>query len=139
MNDIAKRVSAAMTSFQAIGKKNGSSPPDAQGSNTAPIVYEMLIASRLKSAANARDEVAKQAARDAGILQDDYSPGDHAHVSGCGMVVNVKRNRDGEQIDNDKLRVELIKKLGEQDAVKLLKACSKPRKGNTTISVAVGE
>lgn len=138
MNDIAKRVSAAMTSFANIGVKNGSAPPDPQGSNTAPIVYEMLIASRLESAAKARKEVAYAAARDAGILADNYVPGDHAVASGCGMVVNVKRNKDSTTIDNDKLRVELIKKLGEQEAAKLLKSCSKPRKGNTTISVALG-
>ena len=137
MSEIAKRVSAGMAAFNKIGRSNGSAPPDMEGSNTAPIVYELLIAGRLEAAAKARKEAAKVVARDAGILQDEYEPGDHAVSSGCGMIVNVKRNRDSTQIDNDELRVELIKQLGEQEAAKLLKACSKPRKGNTTISVAL--
>jgi hypothetical protein len=139
MSDIAKAVSAGMTAFNKIGRQNGSAMPQSDDmSNTAPLVYEMLIASRLKSLATARDDEAKKAAREAGILQQDYDPGDHAVSSGCGMVVNVKRNKDSTTVDNDKLRVELIKRLGEQEAAKLLKECSKPRKGNTTISVALG-
>lgn len=136
MSDIAKRLSAAITAFTKIGKQNGSSPPDSK-SNTLGLAYELLVAQKLQSVSKARVEAALNACREAGMIADSYTPGDHTPYTSDMLNINVKRNNDSQLLDSDKLRVELIKKLGAPEAQKLLSAASKPRKGNTTVSVSI--
>lgn len=136
MSDMLKRIGAAMTAFTKIGTTNGSAPP-ALTDNRAPLVYEALIASRLLKAATERKEQAYAALKDAGILNDDYKPGDYAPYTDDVMVVSVKRNKDSETLDKTMLGNELTKAYGKDVADKLIAKASKTRKGNTIISVGV--
>ncbi len=136
MSDIGKRISAAMLSFTKIGTQNGSAPPHV-ADNRVGLAYELLVAQRLKSAAEARVEAAKAAALAAGLIAEEYSPGDHTPFTSTTLNINVKRNKDGTMLDGQKLMNELVKKLGETDAKKLVMSASKPRKGNTIISVSM--
>lgn len=136
-NDIIKRVAAAMNAFTKIGTQNGSAPPHDPTDNKVGLVYEALIASRLKSAADARKDAAIERLREAGILDADYSPGDHAPYSGSQLAVHVKRNKNSETLDKTALLNAMSKKMPAAEAAKIIKEASKPRKGNTTISVGI--
>lgn len=138
MSDIAKRLSAAVTAFGKIGTSNGSAAP-VTGSNIAPIAYELLIAQRLAKIAKDRKDRAMAAAREAGILADEYKPGDYTPYAADGLAVTVKRNNDSLTLDKVKLKNKLMvdHKMDDATATKLIVQSSKPRKGNTIVTVGV--
>lgn len=136
MSDILKRVSAAMTAFTKIGRSNGSAPPYSN-LNDYGIAYELMIAQRLAKAASARLEAAKEAAQDAGILAKSYKEGTHIVYNKEGLVVTIVKHKDSSTLDKTMISNYLSKMYGADVAEKAISEGSKPRAGNTLITVGV--
>ena len=134
--ELLKRKAAAATSFNAIGKKNGSAPPD-NPSNTFGIAYELFIADHLRSIANARYEEAKASAVEAGVLQDTYTAGTHVAYDSPELSVVVTKNKDSVTFDKTKAQNYITKKYGEVATKAMAKEATGSRNGATTVKVAV--
>jgi hypothetical protein len=135
MSDLSERKSAALKAFTAIGKKNGSAPPDSQ-SNTFATAYEFYIAEALRSVANARYDDAKARAIAEGVFASEYEPGTHIAYNADGLGIVAKRNNDSTTVDTTKLRVELLKLMTTDKVDALFAAATKPRKGNLVINAS---
>ena len=129
MNDIKAK---ALTAFANIGTKNGTSAPDSQD-NRASIAHEMFIADALASAATKRKEAAKKQALDAGIIRDEYKEGSTEEVySNEHLTLAAKTASGANRLDADALKVELMKELGTDKAMKLIAKCTKTNKPATS-------
>lgn len=122
--------------FADLGNKNGTAPLDSTD-NRASIAHEFYVADSLRSMANKRYEVAKKAAENAGMLLDDPIAGstvvtyENEHVSLSAKVASpVKR------LDTSKLSSALMKKIGSEEAAKLLDSCYTENKPAVSYSFA---
>jgi hypothetical protein len=131
---------AIQKSLSNIGKRNGSAPPEST-SNTFGAAYELFVASELRSAANKRYDVAKEAAKDAGVIDEAKA------VEGAEIATNSNEYFDGTMkqasasstIDKTKLKSTLMVacNLNEKQADDIIAAASKPRKGAVTIGFSL--
>jgi hypothetical protein len=137
MTELADKKSKIAKAFDNIGKSNGTVAPHTD-SNQFAVAYEYFVADQLESAAKKRKEQAKKAAAEAGILEFKKTPGT---TEMCWenelLAITAKTNNAAEKLDADLLRNELMKKLGTDEAAKLLKKCTKSATPATTISFVV--
>lgn len=131
---------AIQKAFSKIGKSNGSSPP-ASADNRFGLAYELFVASELRSAANKRYEVAKEAAASAGVLDEEkcVEGSEVAVYDAQYFDVTMKQASGSTQIDKTKLKNELMKEfnLDETSAAAVIAKGSKPRKGAVTIGFSL--
>ena len=122
----------ALTAFDKIGKSNGSSPPES-ADNRASIAYEYYVADFLASAADKRKKEAKVAAINAGIEAVDPKPGDNKIVyENEHMTITARTASPASRIDASKLRTELIKLHGSDEADKIIRAATVENKASTS-------
>ncbi len=137
--EIITRKAAIQKSLSAIGKKNGSAPPESK-SNTFGLAYELFVASEIRSAANKRYDQAKAAAADAGILDESKCvEGSEisTHVNEY-FDVTMKKAASSTTLDKAQLKNELSKAGMKADVIaKVISAASKPRKGAVTVGFAL--
>jgi hypothetical protein len=148
MADILHIKAAIQKTFSNIGKTNGSKPPEST-SNTFGIAYELFVADALRSAANKRYEEAKIEAAKAGVLGDKVEvvkkevkftlpEGSNLTLySSEHFDITAKVANGSTMLDATALGNELVKKLGPVEALKIIEAASKPRKGATTVSTSM--
>ena len=125
------------TAFSKIGLTNGTSCPSSLD-NRASIAHELYVADTLASMATKRKELAREAARSAGILGDDYAEGetkqtyDNEHLS-----ISAKTASASKTVDKTKLMNELVKALGAVKAATVMAAVEKTNKPATSFIFAV--
>lgn len=121
--------------FNNIGKKNGSAPPES-GSNTFPVAFEFFVADNLRSIANKRYDVAKAAALAVGVLGDPetYVEGTITNIYEADLFdIAAKKASGTTMLDKTQLANNLAKKGWKADEIQeLVDDSSKPRKGATT-------
>lgn len=123
--------------FQKIGTTNGTSCPSSLD-NRATIAHELFVADVLASMATKRKDAAKEAAKSAGLLGDEYIEGETKQVyDNEHLTISSKTATASKGIDATKLMNELVKKLGAAEAVKLLEKCKKTNKPATSFIFAV--
>lgn len=122
----------ALLAFDNIGKKNGTAPlPSSE--NRYALAHEYFIASALASYASKRKDIAKIACEKAGMLGEEFIPGetietyDSEHLS-----IIAKTAQPAERIDRASLRTELVKLLGEKVADEVIKKATKTNKAATS-------
>jgi hypothetical protein len=111
--DGAKLISDLNKKFADLGTKGSTAMPQIDGmKNTEHLAYELMVAGVLRSAAGARYDAAKEAAKEAGVLGDetDAVPGTKKPVYE-GMLVLITRqvNKPAQRLDSKKLITELRK------------------------------
>ena len=114
--------------FADIGKSDDTYPSSAPPSNTFALVWEYYVADMLASMANKRKDEAKEACLSAGLLGDraKMAPGNMVETYNSELLsIHAKMNNPASRIDKAKLRSELIKALGANNASKVLNACTK--------------
>lgn len=135
MEIIDKKV-ALQKAFSAIGKKNGSSPPE-HSDNRFGVAYELFVASDLRSQANKRYEVAKKQAEEAGVIdeRETIEGGEVSTYKTKFFDVTMKRAAASSTLDKTALKNVLMRKFkcDENAAQAIIKEASKPRKGAVTI------
>lgn len=125
------------TAFAKIGTTNGTSCPSSLD-NRATIAHELYVADTLASMATKRKEIAREAARSAGILGEDYTEGDTKQVyDNEHLSISAKTATASKTIDKTKLMSELIKALGSEKAAKVMEAVQKENKPATSFIFAV--
>jgi hypothetical protein len=133
--EIITRKAAIQKSLSAIGKKNGSAPPESS-SNTFGAAYELFVASELRSAANKRYDAAKAEAAKVGVIDEDKTiEGSEiaTHVNKY-FDVTMKKAASSLSLDKTLLRSALMKQGWTEAKVDaLIERSSKPRKGAVTI------
>jgi hypothetical protein len=131
---------AIQKSFQNIGKKNGSAPPESD-KNTFSQAFELFVSKELKSMAEKRYDAAKKAAVEAGIIDE----------SKCveGMEINtwqsehfdvaLKQSSSSQTLDKTMLKNNLMRELNmnETQVNDLIERSSKPRKGAVNINISL--
>ena len=130
---------AIQKSLSNIGKKNGSAPPESS-SNSFGVAYELFVSNELRSAANKRYDVAKEAAKDAGIIDEErlIEGSEVSTHSNEYFDVTMKQSAASSTLDKTKLQSELMKfGLLEAEVLRIFAAASKPRKGAVTIGFAL--
>lgn len=131
---------AIQKAFSAIGKKNGSAPPESK-SNSFGVAYELFVASEIRSAANKRYDAAKEAAAIAGIIDDEKAieGSEVATYNTEYFDVTMKKAAGSLSIDKTQLKNNLMREfnLDEVTVNKLLVKSSKPRKGAVTIGFSL--
>jgi hypothetical protein len=139
-NDLLHRKAAAAKAFNAIGRKNGSAPPEGKD-NRLGVAYEFYIANHLRSMANARYDAAKDAALDAGVIDINYPVGTHIPYHADGLSIIAKRNNDSSTLDKTLLANNLQKDHGfdESKTRELIQKSSNPRKGALSYDFSVEE
>ena len=137
MTELADKKSKIAKAFENIGRTNGTAQPQSD-SNQFALAYEFFVADQLESAAKKRKETAKKACVEADLWDMKKVPGVTEELWSNEFVsIIAKTNNAAEKIDNDLLRNELMKKLGTDEAAKLLKKCMKSATPATTISFVV--
>lgn len=134
--EIIHRKAAIQKTFNNIGKTNGSKPLE-HSDNRFGIAYELFVASELRSAANKRYDKAKEAADNAGVIDETKTVEGNevsTYVSKF-FDVTMKRSASSLTIDKTQLKNFLMKhhNMTEDEANKVLVGGSKPRKGAVTI------
>lgn len=126
-------------SFSDIGKKNSSSPPESTD-NRFGLAYELFVSKELKSAAEKRYEAAKQAATDAGIIDEEQAvEGAEVNMySSEHFDIALKKSASSWTLDKTKLSNKLQTNHGwaKTDVDKLLLSASNPRKGAVNINIS---
>jgi hypothetical protein len=139
MEIIDKKV-AIQKAASAIGKKNGSAPPEST-SNTFGAAYELFVASELRSIANKRYDVAKAQAVEAGVIDEEKA------IEGAEIAthnnelfdVTLKKASSSMTLDKTALKNNLSKLAGmsDKEATRIIELSSKPRKGAVTIGFSL--
>lgn len=125
------------TAFAKIGNTNGAVCPPSED-NRASIAHELFVADTLASIATKRKEVAREAAKSAGILGEEYVEGSTVQTYDNEYLnISAKTATASKTIDKTKLMNELIKALGAEKAGKVMLACEKTNKPATSFIFAV--
>ena len=133
-SEIKAKLSSA---FSKIGNQNGTTCPTSLD-NRATIAHEFYVADALASIAIKRKEVAKEAARSAGILGEEYSEGDTVQTyENEHFSVVAKTATASKTIDKTKLASELIRALGVEKGTKVLESVQKSNKPATSFNFAL--
>lgn len=131
---------AIQKAFSNIGKKNGTAPLD-YASNTYPVAHELFVSSALRSMANKRYDMAKEAAKSAGVIdEDEVSEGNEITTwSSPYFDVTLKQASASTTLDRTMLKNVLMRELNmkEDAAQAIIDKASKPRKGAVTIGFAL--
>lgn len=116
--------------FERIGKTNSLKCPPSTD-NVAPEAWEYMVASVLASQAKKRAEKAKERAFEVGILGDpDYakpSPGEVV-FDGTHVIITRQVKNPSNSLNKTKLRVELLKRMPEEEVDKIIEAATVPAK-----------
>jgi len=127
---------AIQKALSNIGKKNGSAPPESTN-NAFGVAYELFVASELRSAANKRYDVAKEMAKEAGVINEEYliEGAEIATHQNEYFDVTMKQASSSSTVDKTKLKSQLMLQfnLDEKSAQAVIDKASKPRKGAVTI------
>jgi hypothetical protein len=137
--DILHRKAAIQKAFAAIGKKNGSAPPES-AKNTFGVAYELLVSKDLASMAEKRYEAAKKAAEDAGVIdKSKVVVGEEVRVYESEYFdIALKKNNDSQMLDRTTLKNFLMKQgASDAEAEKIIAGGSKPRAGATNINISL--
>jgi len=127
---------AIQKALSNIGKKNGSAPPQST-SNAFGVAYELFVSNELRSAANKRYDVAKELAKEAGVIDEEklIEGAEIATHSNEFFDVTMKQASSSNTVDKTKLKSQLMLQfnLDEKSAQAVIDKASKPRKGAVTI------
>lgn len=137
--EMLHKKAAIQKSFSKIGKSNGSSAPESTD-NRFSAAYELFVSKELKSAAEKRYEIAKQAAKDQGIIDEEQAV-EGAEVNTYSSEffdVGLKKSAGSWTLDKTKLSNNLQTKFNmkKEDVDKLLVSSSNPRKGAVNINIS---
>ena len=123
----------ATAALEKIGRHNGTAPLESTD-NRMPQAHELFIADTMRSYANKRYDIAKKEADKAGLLLDEeILPGstkvtyENEHFS-----LSAKVSSPRTQISETKLRVELIKAVGETAADRIIEKSKQETKAPTS-------
>lgn len=137
--EMLHKKAAIQKAFSAIGNKNGSAAPE-DTDNRFSIAYELFVAKELKSAAEKRYEMAKEAAVAAGVIDETKCvEGSEVNTySSTHFDIGLKKSASSLTLDKTKLSNKLITEHNwTQDAVnKLLVLSSNTRKGAVNINIS---
>lgn len=125
------------TAFSKIGTTNGTSSPPSLD-NRATIAHELYVADTLASMATKRKEAAREAAKSAGLLGEEYVEGETKQTyENEHFSISAKTATASKTIDKTKLTNELIKALGAEKAGKIMELVQKTNKPATSYIFAV--
>lgn len=134
MTDLLLKQAALDKAFQKIGTTNGTGPLESRD-NRSSIAYELYVADKLASLADARKKKAKEAAQEAGILGDKstFVPGTAVQVyDNEYLEIVAKTSNPASRIDKTALENELVKALGRNKATDLLSKVTKENAAATS-------
>lgn len=139
IEDMLHRKAAVQKSFSKIGKTNGSAAPDSTD-NRASVAWELFVSKELKSAAEKRYDVAKEAAKIAGVLDEEkvregteVTTYENEHLN-----ISLKQSNSSLTLDKTMLsnKLQTVHGWKKEEVDKLLVLSSKPRKGAVNINVS---
>jgi hypothetical protein len=137
--EIIHRKAAIQKSFNNIGHKNGSSPLE-HTDNRFQLAYELFCASELRSAANKRYDRAKEAAKEAGVIDEGkcVEGSEITTYNNKYFDVTLKQAAASTTLDKTMLKNALMKSgMSEPEAIGIICQASKPRKGAVTIGFSL--
>lgn len=138
IEDMLHRKAAIQKSFSKIGKSNGSAAPDSTD-NRASIAWELFVSKELAGMAAKRYDAAKEAAKEAGIIDEEkVQEGTEVNVyDNEHFNISLKKSASSLLLDKTMLSNNLQKGgMSKADVDKLLVSSSKQRKGATNINIS---
>lgn len=109
--ELSKAKSALHKAFKSLGHKNGHAMPQSE-SNVDPIIYELLVSSELRAAAEKRYKMALNNALDELGLNDivrKTKPGmSECLIQGKMFIMTLKVNNPSRRLDRDVLYSNIV-------------------------------
>lgn len=120
--------------FSKLGRKGVTAPPESTD-NRHTEAYEFAIASALRSAANSRYEAAKKVAEQVGLLSKPEPGSEDICYQNEHILIVAKTNNPARRLDETLLFNSLAKKLGSDEARKLINAAKKESAPATSFTI----